>query len=80
MAIAYLLIGAMDMFALVKILSVGPGGPDNATQVISLYMYDNAFTYGKFGYASAIGVTLFFITLILTLVTFRLTRRERVEY
>jgi N-acetylglucosamine transport system permease protein len=79
-AIAYLLIGAMDMFALVKILSVGPGGPDNATQVISLYMYDNAFTYGKFGYASAIGVTLFFITLVLTLVTFRLTRRERVEY
>jgi len=79
-AIAYLLIGAMDMFALVKILSVGPGGPDNATQVISLVMYDNAFTYGKYGYASAIGVTLFFITLVLTLVTFRLTRRERVEY
>lgn len=79
-AIAYLVIGALDMFALIKILSVGPGGPDNSTQVISLYMYDNAFTYGKFGYASAIGVTLFFITLVLTLITFRLTRRERVEY
>jgi N-acetylglucosamine transport system permease protein len=64
----------------VKILSVGPGGPDDSTQVISLYMYENAFTYGRFGYASAIGVTLFFITLVLTLVVFRLSRRDRVEY
>ncbi|MFF0339036.1 carbohydrate ABC transporter permease [Kribbella sp. NPDC004875] len=79
-ALAFLVIGALDMFALVKILSVGPGGPDDATQVISLYMYTNAFTYGKFGYASAIGVTLFAINMILTLLTFRLTRRERVEY
>ncbi|MFC0626986.1 carbohydrate ABC transporter permease [Kribbella deserti] len=79
-ALAYLMIGAMDMFALVKILSVGPGGPDNSTQVISLYMYESAFTYGQFGYASAIGVTLFFLTLVLTLLVFRLSRRERVEY
>jgi N-acetylglucosamine transport system permease protein len=43
-------------------------------------MYSNAFTYGKFGYASAIGVTLFGINMVLTLLTFRLTRRERVEY
>lgn len=79
-ALAYLVIGALDMFALVKILSVGPGGPDNSTQVISLYMYENAFTYGRFGYASAIGVTLFLLTLVLTLVVFRVSRRERVEY
>jgi N-acetylglucosamine transport system permease protein len=79
-ALAYLVIGALDMFALVKILSVGPGGPDNSTQVISLYMYENAFTYGRFGYASAIGVTLFLLTLIMTLIVFRVSRRERVEY
>ena len=51
-----------------------------ATQVISLYMYTNAFTYGKFGYASAIGVTLFALNMILTVLVFRLTRRERVVY
>jgi N-acetylglucosamine transport system permease protein len=79
-SIAFLVIGALDMFALIQVLSVGPGGPDDATQVISLYMYTNAFTYGNFGYAAAIGVTLFAINLILTLLTFRLTRRERVEY
>jgi len=79
-AIAFLVIGALDQFALIKVLSVGPGGPNNATQVISLYMYTNAFTYGKFGYASAIGVTLFLLNMILTLLTFRLTRSERVVY
>jgi ABC-type sugar transport system permease subunit len=46
----------------------------------NLCMYTNAFTYGKFGYASAIGVTLFLTNMILTLLTFRLTRRDRVEY
>ncbi|TDD57073.1 sugar ABC transporter permease [Kribbella antibiotica] len=79
-AIAFLVIGALDQFALIKVLSVGPGGPGDATQVISLYMYTNAFSYGKFGYASAIGVTLFALNMILTLLTFRLTRRERVVY
>ncbi|MFB6725194.1 carbohydrate ABC transporter permease [Kribbella sp. NPDC056345] len=79
-AIAFLVIGALDQFALIKVLSVGPGGPNDATQVISLYMYTNAFTYGKFGYASAIGVTLFALNMILTVLVFRLTRRERVVY
>lgn len=79
-AIAFLVIGALDLFALVQVLSVGPGGPDDATQVIALYMYTNAFSYGNFGYAAAIGVTLFVINMVLTLLTFRLTRRERVEF
>lgn len=79
-SLVYLVIGSLDFFGLVNILSVGPGGPDNATEVISLYMYQNAFKFGQFGYASAIGVTLFAITLVLTLVAFRLTKRERVEY
>jgi N-acetylglucosamine transport system permease protein len=79
-ALAYLVIGALDMFALVKILSIGPGGPDDSTQVISLYMYENAFTYSRFGYASAIGVTLFLLTLVMTLVVFRISRRDRVKY
>ncbi|WP_163509139.1 carbohydrate ABC transporter permease [Fodinicola acaciae] len=79
-AIVHLVIGALDTFALVQILTVGPGGPDNATNVVALYLFDNAFTYSKFGYASAIGVTMFALTLVLTIVAFRLSRRERVEY
>lgn len=79
-AMIYLAISALDSFALVHILTVGPGGPDNATQVVSLYLYENAFTHNKFGYASAIGVTLFALTLVLTAITFRLSKRERIEY
>ncbi|GAB4004488.1 hypothetical protein GCM10029992_49640 [Glycomyces albus] len=78
-AYVYLGILALDGFALVQIMTVGPGGPDNATEVIGLTLYRAAFTYGEFGYASAMGVTLFFITLALTALALRATRRERVE-
>ncbi|GAA2264847.1 sugar ABC transporter permease [Glycomyces scopariae] len=78
-AYVYLGILALDGFALVQIMSVGPGGPDNATEVIGLTLYRAAFTYGEFGYASAMGVTLFFITLTLTALAMRATKRERVE-
>ncbi|GAB3231094.1 sugar ABC transporter permease [Glycomyces halotolerans] len=78
-AYVYLGILALDGLALVQIMTVGPGGPDNATEVIGLTLYRAAFSYGKFGYASAMGVTLFFLTLTLTAVALRATRRERVE-
>ncbi|WP_026931318.1 carbohydrate ABC transporter permease [Glycomyces tenuis] len=78
-AYVYLGILALDGFALVQIMTVGPGGPDNATEVVGLTLYRAAFTYGEFGYASAMGVTLFFITLTLTALALRATRRERVE-
>ena len=54
-AFVYLGIVALDGFALVQIMTVGPGGPDNSTEVIGLSLYRNAFTYGKFGYASRDG-------------------------
>jgi N-acetylglucosamine transport system permease protein len=47
--------------------------------VMGLSLYRNAFTYGKYGYASAMGVALFFLTLTLTALMLRATRRERVE-
>jgi N-acetylglucosamine transport system permease protein len=78
-AFVYLGIIALDGFALVQIMTVGPGGPDNSTEVMGLSLYRNAFTYGKYGYASAMGVALFFLTLTLTVLMLRVTRRERVE-
>lgn len=78
-AFIYLGIAAMDGFALVQIMTVGPGGPDNSTEVIGLSLYRNAFTYGRFGYASAMGVALFFLTLTLAAGLLRMSRRERVE-
>jgi N-acetylglucosamine transport system permease protein len=79
-AIVYIGIFALDMFALVQIMSAGQGGPNNATEVMALYLVQTAFSYNQFGYASAMGVTLFVLSLVLALLTFRLTARERVEF
>ncbi|GAA1410473.1 carbohydrate ABC transporter permease [Catellatospora coxensis] len=75
----YLGIAALDGFALVQIMTVGPGGPDNSTEVMGLGLYRAAFTFGKFGYASAMGVAIFFATLTIAALLLRVTRRERVE-
>jgi N-acetylglucosamine transport system permease protein len=75
----YLGIAALDGFAVVQVMTAGPGGPDGATEVIGLSLYRNAFTYGKFGYASAMGVALFFATLTLAVLALRAGRKERVE-
>jgi N-acetylglucosamine transport system permease protein len=76
----YLGIAAFDAFALVNILSVDNGGPDGATTNLANEIYRNAFVYSRFGYASAMGVVLFFLTLTFAILTLRLSRRESIEY
>jgi multiple sugar transport system permease protein len=56
-----------------------PGGPANATMVISLYQWLIAFRELELGYGSAMGVVLFLIILLLTLLQVRLLR-TRWEY
>ncbi|HET6480622.1 MAG TPA: sugar ABC transporter permease [Actinoplanes sp.] len=75
----YLGIAAFDCFALVNIMTVDRGGPDGATSVLSLMIYRNAFEFSQAGYASALGVVLFFLTLTFAALTLRVTRRESVE-
>ncbi len=75
----YLGIAAFDAFALVNIMTVDRGGPDGATSVLSLMIYRNAFDYSQAGYASALGVVLFFLTLTFAALTLRVTRRDAVE-
>ncbi|YCK42335.1 carbohydrate ABC transporter permease [Actinomadura sp. ATCC 39365] len=76
----YLGIAAFDGFALVNVLSVEQGGPDGATTVLATEIYKNAFSYSRFGYASAMGVALFFLTLTFAALTLRVTRRQKVVY
>lgn len=52
------------------------GGPANSTTFLVVYLYDNAFRYGnQMGYASAIGVFLFFVTFALAYLVFRTSNR-----
>ncbi|NLJ69675.1 MAG: sugar ABC transporter permease [Firmicutes bacterium] len=50
------------------------GGPGTATMVPGLHMYQVAFSYGRLGYACAIGMVIFAITLILTWINMRFIR------
>jgi len=75
----YLGIAAFDAFALVNIMTVDRGGPNGASSVLSLMIYRNAFEFSQAGYASALGVVLFFLTLTFAALTLRVTRREAVE-
>jgi multiple sugar transport system permease protein len=47
------------------------GGPENSTLTYMLYLYRNAFAYGKMGYASAMAWVFFAFVLLLTLAIFR---------
>jgi N-acetylglucosamine transport system permease protein len=75
----YLAIAALDGFILVQLMT--NGGPNFSSDVIGLRMYDTAFgSETKFGYASAIGVVMFFLTLSVAVLALRAARRERIEY
>ena len=63
------LIGALQTFAQVYIVT--SGGPDNASQMIVPYLFENAFKFYRMGYASAIAWVLFLMILLLTLLVFR---------
>jgi multiple sugar transport system permease protein len=51
------------------------GAPVNSTLYYSLYLYQNAFSYLKMGYAAAMGTILFAVTLGVTVVFFALNKR-----
>ncbi len=57
------------------------GGPLGTTYTMTVYMFDQLYTYSNYGYASAIAVLLSALILILTLVNFRFigARTENME-
>jgi N-acetylglucosamine transport system permease protein len=75
----YLGIAAFDAFAIVNVMAIQDGGPDGATTVLALEIY-RAYGKNDFGYASALGVALFFLTITFAALTLRVTKREAIEY
>ncbi len=76
----YLGILAFDAFALVMVMTIEQGGPDGATTVLPVLVYKQGVRDGNFGYASALGVSLFLLTITFAVLTLRLGRRETVEH
>lgn len=52
------------------------GGPINATRVILILIYNNAFRFHRLGYASAITVVLVLILVVISGIQFYLTREK----
>jgi multiple sugar transport system permease protein len=51
-----------------QIFIMTQGGPGDATRVLGLLIYENAFQYFKMGYATAFAWALFALILVVTLV------------
>ncbi|MBL8382938.1 MAG: sugar ABC transporter permease [Burkholderiales bacterium] len=60
---------SFQVFALVYVMT--SGGPAGSTSVLVFYLYQQAFTYFRMGYASAVGYVLFVIIFVLTLLQFK---------
>jgi multiple sugar transport system permease protein len=67
------IVGSLEVFAQIDVLT--GGGPGNSTTVLVYYLYQQAFRFNEFGYASAIAVLLFVIVLVLTLLQWQSRKR-----
>jgi multiple sugar transport system permease protein len=70
-------VGVINAFqAFVPIWILTKGGPAGASRVYALLIYQDAFTYYKMGYSSALAVLLFVFLLVLTLLQMRVLRSD----
>lgn len=76
-AVIYLVINTMNVFALVFLMT--RGGPDHRSEVMLTYLYDQAFVNSTFGYATAVAIGNFVVVMLLTLVVLAVFRRNPVE-
>jgi multiple sugar transport system permease protein len=62
------IIGCLKVFDQMYIVSGGTGGPNYSTLTVVLYMYNTAISDIRWGYSAAIGVVLFLMIFVFTLV------------
>lgn len=67
-------INSFQIFDAVRVLT--DGGPGNATDVLAYYIYRQAFSNFKIGYASAAGTVLMIILIILTAIYFKVLNKK----
>lgn len=70
-------IGSFQVFDTISVTT--GGGPVNATRVLQVYIYENAFAQFDFGYASALSVAMLAILMIVTFVQYRVTRAGQTD-
>ncbi|MGH2559034.1 MAG: carbohydrate ABC transporter permease, partial [Thermomicrobiales bacterium] len=66
-------ISSFQVFGIIYVMT--QGGPANATSVYIYYLYENAFSFGRMGYASAMAWVLFAMIAAITFVQWKLQKR-----
>ena len=66
LVITLAIINGVQVFEAIYILT--RGGPGTATLVPSIMLYDTAFSFHKYGYSSAIGIIMFVLIMIVTVI------------
>ena len=77
LALLFRTIDALRVFDLVFVMT--QGGPADATNVLQFYGYKKTFAEGMVGYGSAIAVSVFLLSLILSLAYLRILKTSRLE-
>ena len=77
--LTFFIISTINM-AFLFVSAMTGGGPNNASNVTLLYMYNQKNLGGGYGYAMAIGVALFLVSFGLSALVNRVTKREILEY
>ena len=72
-----MIIGVLQWFAEPYIMT--EGGPSNATMFYSLYLYQNAFSFFKMGYASAQAYIMLIVAMIIILILFKVFKFNDTE-
>jgi multiple sugar transport system permease protein len=73
------IINSFQAFDLVYVLTGGHGGPESATYVFGIMLFQNAFAFTDVGYASALAWVMFAILLVITVLQLRFSRRNSLE-
>ena len=77
LAVLFRTIDALRVFDLVYVMT--QGGPADATNVLQFYGYKKTFAEGMIGYGSAIAVTVFAMSLVLSLAYLRTFKSSRLQ-
>ncbi|OMI85928.1 ABC transporter permease [Streptomyces sp. M1013] len=62
-----------------SIVALTGGGPGTGTTPLTLYMFQTSFTYSDYGYGSTIALLLTVVCLLVSLVVYRVSRRDLTE-
>lgn len=78
-ALVFFVVNAFSRtFALVNLVT--EGGPNHASELLTTYLYRQAFQFSDFGYATTIGLVLFVVVATISFTLYKISERDAIEY